>query len=69
METTLENEADIKKVFKDALLEALEEKKDLFNDLFLEVTEDIALAKAIEEGEQSPAVSREVIFEILEKKS
>lgn len=69
MESILKTEADLKRVFKDALIEALEEKKDLFNDLFREISEDIALAKAIEEGEKSPEVSRSAVFDLLEQKS
>ena len=68
MESILKTEADLKKVFKDAMIEALEEKKDLFNDLFREISEDIALAKAIEEGENSPEISRADVFDILEQK-
>lgn len=69
METVLENEAKIKEVFKVAVMEALEERKDLFGKLFREISEDIALAKAIEEGEKTPKISREEIFKLLEKKS
>lgn len=69
MGSILKAEANLKKVFKDALIEALEEKKDLFNDLFREISEDIALARAIEEGEKSPEVSRSAVFELLEQKS
>ncbi len=69
METVLENEARIKEIFKTAIVEILEERKDLFSDMFREVTEDIALAKAIEEGETSPEVSRSDVFEILGQKS
>jgi hypothetical protein len=69
METVLENETKIKEVFKIAVMEALEERKDLFGKLFREISEDIALAKAIEEGEKTPKVSREEIFKALEKKS
>ena len=68
MESILKTEADLKRVFKDALIEALEEKKDLFNDLFREISEDIALAKAIEEGENSTEVSRSAVFDLLEQK-
>ncbi len=67
METILENEAEIKEVFKIAVMEALEERKDLFSKLFREISEDIALAKAIEEGEKTPKVSRREVFELLEK--
>lgn len=69
MEIVLENEAKIKEVFKAAIIEALDERKDLFKDLFREVTEDIALAKAIEAGEKSPKVSRDKVFEVLERES
>lgn len=69
METVLENEARIKEIFKTAIVEVLEERKDLFSDLFREVTEDIALAKAIEEGEKSPEVPRSAVFDVLEQKS
>lgn len=69
MDTVLENEDKIKELFKTAIIETLEERKDLFSDLFREITEDIALAKAIEEGENSAKVSRSDIFEVLEQKS
>ncbi|MGI9056872.1 MAG: hypothetical protein ACR2F2_13840 [Pyrinomonadaceae bacterium] len=67
METVLENEAKIKEMFKVAILETLEERKDLFSDMFREITEDIALAKAIEEGENSAEVPRSAVFDVLEK--
>jgi hypothetical protein len=69
MDTVLENEDKIKELFKTAIIETLEERKDLFSDLFREITEDIALAKAIEEGENSAKVSRAEVFEVLEQKS
>jgi hypothetical protein len=40
-------------------------KKEVFTDLIIEAMEDIALAKAIEEGESTEIVSREAIFNIL----
>ncbi len=63
----MENEAGIKEMFKVAILETLEERKYLFSDLFREITEDIALAKAIEEGENSAEVLRSAVFDVLEK--
>jgi len=69
MEAILEDEVRMKKLFKAAIIEALEERKDLFSDLFREITEDIALAKAIEEGENSPKVARSEVFEVLERQS
>ncbi len=41
------------------------ENKELFPDLIFDAVEDIALIKAIKEGENSQAVDREEIFKIL----
>ncbi len=66
MATTLIDEERLKEVLKSAIVEILEERKDLVRDLFEEVLEDVALSHAIEEGEGSPMVSREEIFGVLE---
>ena len=58
----------IKELFKQAIIEAIEEKKDEVHDLLVEVMEDIAMIHAIQDGEDSDSVSREEIFEILEGK-
>ena len=59
------DENKIKNLFKQAIIEAIEEKKDVVHDLFMEAMEDIALVRAIEEGESSDNVSRDEIFDIL----
>ena len=59
------DENKIKNLFKQAIIEAIEEKKDVVHDLFMEAIEDIALVRAIEEGESSDNVSRDEIFDIL----
>lgn len=59
------DENKIKNLFKQAIIEAIEEKKDVVHDLFMEAMEDIALVRAIEEGESSNKVSRDEIFDIL----
>lgn len=56
----------IKDLFKVAIVEVLEERRDLVRDLLEEALEDIALARAIEEGEETPRVSREEVFNALE---
>lgn len=56
----------IKELFKQAILEVLQERKDWFYDLFAEVIEDFALARAIREGEIEETVSREEVFRTLE---
>jgi hypothetical protein len=66
MATVLENSDELKEVFKAALVEVLQERQDLVRELLDEVIEDIAFSRAIEEGEATPTVSREQIFEQLE---
>ena len=55
-----------KELFKQAMIELLEERKDLIYDLFAEVIEDSLLIRAIQEGETTDSTSREEILEILE---
>jgi hypothetical protein len=55
-----------KELLKQAMVELLEERKDLFYDLFAEVIEDILLANAIRDGSTSESVDRTEIFQILE---
>jgi hypothetical protein len=54
-----------KDLFKQAMVELLEERKDLFYDLFAEVIEDTILANAIQEGITTGSVDREEIIKIL----
>jgi len=58
----------IKQLFKIALLEVILEQKEVFSDLLAEIIEDVALEKAIKEGEDTEPVSREAIFKILGSK-
>jgi len=58
----------IKNLFKQAIIEAIEEKRDVVHDLFMEAMEDIAMVRAIEEGDSSDNVSRDEIFDILNGK-
>ncbi len=59
-------EQQLKDVFKQALLEILEERQDLAAALFQETLEDWGLLQAIREGETTPIVSRETVFAALE---
>ena len=56
----------MKALIKSALLELLEERKDLFIELFAQAMEDAALARAVKEGESTPYVTRGQIFDLLE---
>ena len=59
------DEGRIKELLKEAVLEALEERRDLIYDVLAEAMEDFALAKAIQEGESSESVTREQVFQTL----
>jgi DNA-binding protein YbaB len=63
-EVTL-NAEQLKTLLKVAIVEILQEQQEVFTDLIIEAMEDIASAKAIEEGESTELVSREAIFNIL----
>ncbi len=65
---TLIDDNKIKNLFKQAIIEAIEEKREVVHDLFMEVLEDIAMVRAIEEGEVTDSVNRDDIFDILNGK-
>lgn len=55
----------IKALFKEAIVEVMEENQDLVSSLLVDALEDIGLSRAIEEGENSESVSREEVFKVL----
>jgi len=61
------SETQVKALLKQAFVELLEERRDLLYDLFAEVIEDFALARAIEQGESTESVSKEEVLAILER--
>jgi spore coat polysaccharide biosynthesis protein SpsF (cytidylyltransferase family) len=65
---TVTDSAKLKELFKQAIIEAMEEKRDLVHDLLVEAMEDLAMIRAIQEGEESAPASREEVFHILEGK-
>jgi hypothetical protein len=60
------DEGKLKDLLKAAIIEVLEERKDLVRDLLEEALEDIVLVRAIEAGEQTGTVSRDEVFKVLE---
>jgi len=60
------DENRLRQILKEAFIEAVQERKDIFYDIVFEVMEDIAVANAIREGENSEMISREEVFDILE---
>ncbi len=66
MTTVIESDEKLKEVFKLAIVEVLKERQGLVREILDEIVEDIAFSKAIDEGEQTPRVSRESVFDVLE---
>ena len=66
MTTEAMSDSQKKDILKQAIFELVQEKKEFFSDLFMEAIEDIALAKAIDEGMQSETVGEDEVFQILE---
>jgi len=60
------DERRIKQLLKEALVEVLEERKDILYELLVEVVEDIALVHAIQEGENTEPVSKQEVVKLLE---
>ena len=61
------DQAKLKKLLKAAVVEVLEERRDLVRDALAEAVEDIGLVRAIEAGSRSKAISRAEVFKILQR--
>jgi hypothetical protein len=55
----------LKQTLKELIIELFSENKEEFSALFTEIIKDIALSKAIEEGEKTELTDRETILAIL----
>jgi len=62
------DEAKLKKLVKAAMVEVLEERRDLVRDALAEAVENLGLVRAIREGSRTGAVSRDEVFQILRKR-
>jgi len=62
---TLVNDDKLKELLKQAIIEVIEEKREAVHDILVEAMEDVALIRAIKEGEDSGSADREEIFGIL----
>ena len=56
----------VRELLKELLLERIETRRDVFQDILLEAIEDAGLLEAIKEGEGSESVDRDEIMAILE---
>jgi len=59
------DDARLKALLKETLLELLEERREEFSDLLLEALEDLALSRAIREGEDTCFVDKREILKII----
>ena len=60
---TAAEERRIKVLLKDAVVEVLQERHDLLRDALQESLEDVALVKAIQDGEKSRLTNRKRVFQ------
>lgn len=63
---TLVDDNKLKYLMKQAIIEAIEEKKEAVHDILIEVMEDVAMIRAIQEGEGTGIADRDEIFGILQ---
>jgi len=66
MTEVLLDDERLKQPLKTALLEVLEERKEILQELIEEPWEDIALVRAIEQGQGTEEINRREVFSILE---
>jgi hypothetical protein len=55
----------LKQLFKTALLEVLEERKDLLREAMEEALDDIALTRATEAGQRTTDAGQSEVFSVL----
>ena len=67
MDLTLADNGKLKDAVKQALIEVLQERPELFSEIVAEALEDVALARAIRAGESSGGASREDVMKTLER--
>jgi hypothetical protein len=61
--------SQFKDLLKIALTEVLHGQKEVFADMIFEAMEDVALAKAIEEGTNTETVSKASIYKLISEAS
>ncbi len=59
------DDARLKALLKETLIELIEERRQEFSELFLEALEDLALSRAIREGEDTGFVDKQEIIKII----
>ena len=62
------DETKLKKLLKAAVVEVLEERRDLVRYALAETAEDLGMVQAIKEGSRSAPIRRNAVFRILRKR-
>ena len=65
MNTLSANDARLKDLLKQAMLELLEERRDLFTEIFAEAMEEAGLVNAIREGQSTYTVSKKEVLKAM----
>jgi hypothetical protein len=60
------DEPKLKQMLKSAVAEVFEERREFVKEIVEEAMEDIALARAIDEGVQTDMVERDAVFRVLD---
>ncbi|MBE9116594.1 hypothetical protein IQ249_11850 [Lusitaniella coriacea LEGE 07157] len=63
------NPEQLKEILKSAIIELIRDNHEEVSGFLAEILEDIAMERAIAEGETTELVSRESIFQLLEPKA
>ena len=67
MELTISDEKT-KELLTEVLVEMIQQKREVFQEILLEALEEVGLANAIAEGRKNEFVGEETIMDILEDK-
>lgn len=68
MATAALTQQTLKRTFKEALAETLQEHRGLLREVFAETLEDFLLSEAIREGRKTKRVPREQVLKVLRGK-
>ncbi len=63
------HESKLKELMKQALVEVLEDRKEVIYEILCDVIEDTGLAHAIKEGEATETVGKQEILDILQSQA
>ncbi|MBX3437181.1 MAG: hypothetical protein KF861_06805 [Planctomycetaceae bacterium] len=69
MPDAVTEDAALKQLLKETVIETLHEQREMFHEIFSEVMEDFALLGAIREGQSTKPVDRDEVFRLLRNKS